>query len=96
MNISFFTKNKFFLRPSRKRLQVWAIKCGQCKTETVDCCFDHANENVISLVSLFFNPENNNQHSVDSQKMRSRAIKPTSKTTPNWVHFFSKSINSVL
>ena len=42
------------------------IKCSRCKTETANYCFDHANENEISLVSLFFNPENNTLQSVVS------------------------------
>ena len=42
------------------------IKCSRCKTETANYCFDHANENMISLVSLFFNPENNTLQSVVS------------------------------
>ena len=98
--ISKYRVNIFFMS-SRKRLQVWAIKCGQRKTETANYYFDHANQNVIPLVSLFLTLKTIicGQLSVcishSPQNMLSRAIKPALKTTPNWVHLFSKSNNSV-
>ena len=98
----FFTKSTFFLCPLRKRIQLWAIKCGQRKRKAANYCFDYANENVISLVSLFLTLKTIicSQLSVcishSPKNMRSIAIKPASKTTPNWVHSFSKSNNSLL
>ena len=39
---------------------------GQCKTQTADYCFHHANENVTTIVPLFSNPKNNSPQSVRS------------------------------
>ena len=39
---------------------------GQCKTQTMDCCFYHGNENVTTIVPLFSNPKNNSRQSVHS------------------------------
>ena len=36
---------------------------GQCKTQTADYCFHHANENVTTIVPLFSNPKNNSPQS---------------------------------
>ena len=41
-------------------------KIGQCKTQTADYCFHHANENVTTIVPLFSNPKNSNPRSVRS------------------------------
>ena len=41
-------------------------KCGQCKTQTADYCFHHANENATTIVPLFSNPKNNSPQSVRS------------------------------
>ena len=38
----------------------------QCKTQTADYCFHHANENVTTIVPLFSNPKNNSPQSVRS------------------------------
>ena len=40
-----------------------SLKSGQCKTQTADYCFHHANENVTTIVPLFSNPKNNSPQS---------------------------------
>ena len=36
---------------------------GQCKVQTADYCFQHANEYVTIIVPLFSNPKNNSPQS---------------------------------
>ena len=42
------------------------FEAGQCKTQTADYCFPHANEYVTTIVPLFSNPKNNSPQSVRS------------------------------
>ena len=42
------------------------IIIGQCKTQTAEYCFHHANEYVTTIVPLFSNPKNNSLQSVRS------------------------------
>ena len=46
--------------------EVAFVKIGQCKTQTVDYSFHHANEYVTAIVPLFSNPKNNSLQSVSS------------------------------
>ena len=39
---------------------------GQCKVQTADYCFHHANEYVTKIVPLFSNPKNSSLQSVRS------------------------------
>ena len=54
--ITSFCSGQFFMK----------TKTGQCKTQTADYCFHHANENVTTIVSLFSNRKNNSPQSVRS------------------------------
>ena len=40
---------------------VWwsSFRYGQCKTQTADYCFHHANDNMTTIVPFVFNPKNN-------------------------------------
>ena len=40
---------------------------GQCKTQTANYCFHHANEHATTIVSLFCNPKYNIPQSARSQ-----------------------------
>ena len=42
------------------------MQCGQCKTQTADYFFHHANVNLRTIVLLFSSPKNNSQQSVRS------------------------------
>ena len=42
------------------------MQCGQCKTQTADYFFHHANVNLRTIVLLFPSPKNNSQQSVRS------------------------------
>ena len=42
------------------------MQCGQCKTQTADYFFHHANVNMRTIVPLFSSPKNNSPQSVRS------------------------------
>ena len=50
------------LRPMKKMV----MQCGQCKTQTADYFFHHANVNKRTIVPLFSSPKNNSPQSVRS------------------------------
>ena len=59
-------KNRLFCSLPVFRLTRRKNYTGQCKTQTADYCFHHANENVTTIVPLFSNPKNNSPQSVRS------------------------------
>ena len=53
----------FFIDDFPNSVFAFAFLFGQCKTQTADYCFHHANENVTTIVPLFSNPKNNSPQS---------------------------------
>ena len=51
------------LLPQLLSMENYFLATGQCKTQTVDYCLPHANENVTTIVPLFY-PKNNGPQSV--------------------------------
>ena len=58
----------FYTLPSRVDHSLLRLLCclsnGQCKRQTADYCFHHANDNVTTIVPLFSNLKNNSPQSV--------------------------------